>query len=55
MACDDEAGRRATVQPDERELDGYDWNLLAVTGIAIECVVLGWLLLWEKPSAIFLS
>ena len=26
---------------------------LAVTGVAIECIVLGWLLLSEKPSATF--
>ena len=26
---------------------------LAVTGVAIECIVLGWLLLSENPSATF--
>jgi len=25
----------------------------AITGVAIECIVLGWLLLSEKPSKIF--
>jgi hypothetical protein len=27
VACDNEAGRRATVRTGERRLDGYDWNL----------------------------
>lgn len=27
------------MQHDERKLDGYDWNLLAVIGLAIEYIV----------------
>jgi hypothetical protein len=53
VACIDGASHHPPVRPDEWKSDRYDWNLLAVTGVAIECIVLGWLLLSEKPSATF--
>ena len=53
VACDNEAGRRATVRTGERRLDRYHWNLAGHHRRRNRMYRAGRLLFPEKPSATF--